>query len=79
MSIIPVFSGRNAVERALRWLFGIGFLLVIGGLIVLSVSYGVERGYRFEVIALSVDWIILIVAGVLLSRVFRRQMSTTAS
>ena len=73
--LAPVFSGRNGVERAIRWLFTLSFVLIILSLGFLSVQYGVYREYRFEIISLSIDWIVLIVSGVLLSVLFRRSTS----
>jgi hypothetical protein len=41
---------------------------------VISIKYGLDRQDRFEVVVLSVDWLVLIVNGVLLSMVFRRRL-----
>jgi hypothetical protein len=68
----PVFAGRDWVERTLRWLFVAGFVLAVGLLIVMSLLYGHDLEYRFELAVISIDWLVLIVAGVLLSIVFRR-------
>jgi hypothetical protein len=68
----PVFAGRDWVERTLRWLFVAGFVLAVGLLVVMSLLYGHDLEYRFEVAVISIDWLVLIVAGVLVSIVFRR-------
>jgi hypothetical protein len=73
--IAPVFSGPDRVEKALRWIFAASFFLVLAALIVLSITKGIDRRDTFEIISLSVDWTVLIITGVLLSRVFRRAMS----
>src|SRR5215213_7643491 len=67
-----VFAGRDRVERTLRWLFSSGFLLAVGSLIVLSLLYGNDLEYRFEVMVILIDWMVLIVSGVLMSVVFKR-------
>jgi quinol-cytochrome oxidoreductase complex cytochrome b subunit len=72
--LAPVFSGPNRLERAIRWIFIISFVLTMIALIVLSVQYGIHREYRFEVAAITINWIVLIISGILLSRVFRRGM-----
>ncbi|WP_162909471.1 hypothetical protein [Aggregatilinea lenta] len=72
---VPVFSRTNRVEKAIRWIFIGNFILAIIALVALSIQYGVDRGYRFEVLVLSLDWIVLFVTGILLSTVFRRAMS----
>ena len=70
----PVFSNRNRLESAVRWIFVIAFILAIISLVVISILYGLERQDRFEVAVLSIDWLVLIVNGILLSMVFRRQL-----
>jgi hypothetical protein len=74
----PVLAGPNRVERTIRWTFIIGFVLMIAALIIITVSYGIAREYRFEIAAISIDWIVLIVAGIPLSVVFRRAMTSVA-
>lgn len=70
----PVFANRSRLESAVRWIFVIAFVLSIVSLVVISINYGLERQDRFEVVVLSIDWLVLIVNGVLLSIVFRKQM-----
>jgi hypothetical protein len=74
-----VFTGGERLERALRWLFIISSLVAIGALIVLSLLYGKDLEYRFEVTILTINWTVLIVAGVLLSVLFRRATRHGAS
>jgi hypothetical protein len=69
-----VFTNQSRLESAVRWIFVIAFILVIILLIVISFSYGLERQDRFEVVVLSIDWLVLIVNGMLLSIIFRRQL-----
>lgn len=70
----PVFANKSRLESAVRWIFVIAFVLAIVSLVVISIIYGLERLDRFEVAVLSIDWLVLIVNGVLLSMVFRRQL-----
>jgi hypothetical protein len=72
--IAAALSNRSRLETTIRWIFAIGSVLVMLALPVISISHGLERLDRFEVIAISVDWLILIVNGALLGIVFRRQM-----
>jgi hypothetical protein len=67
-----VFAGRDWVERTIRWLFISGFALTVGSLIVLSLLFGNDLEYRFEVVVILIDWMVLIVSGILLSVVFKR-------
>ncbi len=65
----PVFAGGRA-ERALRWVFGLGFILAVAAFIVLWLV--MKDLIAFEVTVLMINWVVLIVSGVLLSIVFRR-------
>jgi hypothetical protein len=49
-----------------------GFTLAIGTLIILSLLYGHDLEYRFEVAVISIDWLVLIISGILVSIVFNR-------
>jgi hypothetical protein len=71
-----VFVGRDWVERALRWLFIAGFIFAVGSLIVLTLLYGNDLEYRFELAVISIDWLVLIISGVLY---WARITSTRAS
>jgi hypothetical protein len=72
-------AGRSRLESVIRWIFMIGFVLVILSLAVVSMGYGLERLDRFEVLVISIDWLILIINGVLLSIMFRRQRKRITS
>jgi hypothetical protein len=74
--VAPVFANRNRLESAVRWIFIAGFVLAIVSLAVISINYGLERQDRFEVVVISIDWLVLTINGVLLSVVFRRQHSS---
>jgi hypothetical protein len=65
----PAFTGGR-IERAIRWLFIGGFVLAVAAF----VGFWIVAGdlIAFEVSVLSINWIVLIASGVLLSLVFRR-------
>jgi hypothetical protein len=70
----PVFANRSRLESAVQCIFVIAFIVEIVSLAVISVNYGLDRQDRFEVVVLSIDWLVLITNGVLLSIVFRREL-----
>jgi hypothetical protein len=73
----PVFAGGGRIERAIRWLFIGGFVLTVAALVALWI---VGRDLiAFEVSVLSIDWIVLIASGVLLTVVFRRALGSAAA
>jgi predicted Co/Zn/Cd cation transporter (cation efflux family) len=55
-----------------RWIFSSGFVLAVIALVVFSAIYGLDRQDRFEVTIISIDWLVLIINGVLLSMVFKK-------
>jgi hypothetical protein len=79
MGLAFLFSGLSLgsltrLERVVRRLLLISGVAVIGVLVSLALIFGKDLEYRFEVIALSIDWIVLVVAGVLLCVLFKRLM-----
>jgi hypothetical protein len=72
--LAPVFSNQGRLASAVRWVFIAGFILTMLFLTVISISYGLDRMDRFEVAVISIDWLVLIINGVLLSLLFRRQL-----
>ncbi|MHB8891800.1 MAG: hypothetical protein ACYC65_07120 [Candidatus Limnocylindrales bacterium] len=70
MFAAPVFAGGR-IERGIRWLFMGGFVLAVAAFI----GFWIVGGdlIAFEVSALSINWIVLIASGVLLSLMFRRE------
>jgi hypothetical protein len=59
--------------RATGWVFADGGALTLAALVLYSVNYRVRLDYRFEVAAIGVTWLVLIVASVLLSIAFLRR------
>jgi hypothetical protein len=72
--LVPVFSRDNRLEDAIRWTFIMSFVFIIISLILISLKYGIKREYRFEVAAISIEWATLIVSGILMSKLFMREM-----
>ena len=72
--LAPVFANQGRLASTVRWVFIAGFFLTMIFLAMISVSYGLDRMDRFEVAVISIDWLVLIINGVLLSLVFRRQL-----
>lgn len=69
-----VFVGKAKLDRSLHWLLILSGLLALGTYVVMSLIYGKELEYRFEVAIISINWLTLIGAGVLLSFWFRRPL-----
>ena len=48
------------------------FALTVVFLVVLTIAYGSDLEYRFEIAVISITWITLLIASVLLGIFFRR-------
>jgi hypothetical protein len=73
ISLVPVFSGSDRLNGVIRWVFIISFILILISFIMISFKYGIKREYRFEVAAITINYMTLIVSGILMSRLFRRE------
>lgn len=58
-----IFVGKRKKAIYLRWLFRVPLLVNLVSFILISVVYGMDRSYRFEVVSISANWLVLIVAG----------------
>lgn len=71
--LAPVFAEGGRLATAIRWIFVAGFAVTVVFLVAISAYYGLERMDRFEIAAISVAWLVLLINGVLLSFLFRRR------
>jgi hypothetical protein len=69
LMVAPAFAG------AIRWVFILSFGVVVVAFVGISFAFGLERLDRFEVVVISVNWLVLIINGVLLGRLFRRRLN----
>lgn len=70
--VAPVFNQPGKMARFLRRFFTVMGALAVGGLILYALYYGQDLEYRYEVFSIMIDWVGLIVAGLLLSSFFAR-------
>jgi hypothetical protein len=68
-------TSATRLERVVRWLFVGGFVVNVLGLSWYLARHGHLRGYLFEILVISVDWIVLIGAAFMMAIVFRRDIS----
>jgi hypothetical protein len=69
-----VFSPGTRLEKAIRVIFLIAFPLLVLAFVFYTVKYGIDRSYRFEVAAISVNWLVIISAGILLNIHYRKRI-----
>lgn len=71
--VARVFVGSTWNARILRRLFAAAGVLTVVGWVAYYAVYGTNLEYRFEVYAISVNWLALAIGGGFLSRWFARQ------
>lgn len=71
LCLVPALGNATRVEKSLRWLFLLSFAAVLLALAVVSSFMGKDRGDVFEIAVISIVWLTLIVAGLLLARLFK--------
>jgi hypothetical protein len=72
--LAPVFSSVNRLNRSIRWILFLPLILNIISFVLYSIKFGIDRDYRFEVASISIDWLFIIVGGILISIYFKRQL-----
>lgn len=60
-------AAASRLERVVRWVFTVGGALIVAALVISALVYRAALDYRFELISLSITWLVLITAGVLLT------------
>ncbi|MHB1341343.1 MAG: hypothetical protein ACYC77_09235 [Coriobacteriia bacterium] len=64
--------GRSRAERATRWVYLVASALAVVTFVGMSWYFGFGLEYRYEVTAISIGWLTLIISGVMLAFAFRR-------
>ena len=62
-----IFTNKTRLEKTIRLILILGFILMVFSFVFYTVKYGLDRSYRFEVAAISVNWITTITIGILIS------------
>lgn len=71
-ALIPAFKGQNKLEKTIKWTSTISFVLAILSFTLISLSFGIFREYRFEVVVISITWIELIIISFLFAKYFSK-------
>lgn len=72
--IAPVFTNNNRIEKSIRWIFIIAFIMTIIAFALVTVKHGIVREDRFEVPVITIDWLVLMTNGLLTGIVFKRAL-----
>lgn len=74
-----VFTSSEKFGKIIRYLLLSQFLLNLISFIAYSVIFGIDRDYRFEVASITIDWLSIIIAGILISLSYKHQLKTIKS
>ncbi len=72
--LIPVFRGKYTNIIAVVYLLAV--LTALAGFIFISLQYGLNKMDRFEVIIISITWLVLVINGLLIGNKVRALMNT---
>ena len=66
-----IFSMKNRLEKTIRITLSSAFILTVLSFLFYCIKFGIDRSYRFEVAAITINWLAIIVAGILISIHFK--------
>ena len=71
-AFLALSLGSSRLERITRWVYVVSSTLMVATFVGMSWYFGFGLEYRFEVTAIAIGWLTLMISGVLLAFVFRR-------
>ncbi len=69
------FPTKSRLEKTIRWVLISPLLVSLFSFVVYSIQYGLNRDYRYEVASLSINWTVCILAGILMSIYYKRNLT----
>lgn len=73
------FSKNTRSKRIIRIILISQLILNILVFTLYSIVFGIDRSYRFEVATISINWLVIIVVGIMVGLHYRRKLSTMQS
>lgn len=70
--LVKLIDWDGMLSKIVRWAFVAGFAIPLVSFIAIAAVYGFDRQDRFEIIVIAVNWLVLIVNGLLLAVILRR-------
>jgi len=71
------FSRNTSIEKIIRGILLSQFLITVLSFIFYSVKFGIERSYLFEVATITINWLVIIIVGILTGLHYRRSLKNT--
>jgi len=71
-----IFSMKNRLTKSIRLILLMAFVLTVLSFVFYSIKFGIDRSYRFEVAAISINWLVTITAGILICIFLKNRLKT---
>lgn len=68
------FSKNTRTERVIRIILILQLFLTVMAFVYYSIKFGIERSYRFEVAGITINWLVLIIVGIMIGLHYRRRL-----
>lgn len=68
------FSKHSRTEKIIRMILMLQLALNALAFVFYSVKFGIERSYLFEVATISINWLVIIVVGIMIGLHFRKAL-----
>jgi hypothetical protein len=68
-----IFSIKNRIELSIRLFFTLSFFGTLLSFTFYIIKYGIDRSYRFEVVTITINFLVMIINGILLSIYFLKK------
>ncbi len=75
--LAPVFSFNSRIEKSIRIILIVQFVLNLFSFISYAIKFGIDRSYRFEVSTITINWILIIVITILTSLHLKKLINRT--
>jgi len=70
------FSKNSRSERIIRIILISQLILTVIAFIFYSIKFGIERSYLFEVATITINWLVIIIIGIMIGLHFRNKLKT---
>jgi hypothetical protein len=68
------FTKNSRAERIIRAILIIQLFLTILAFIFYSLKFGLDRSYRFEVVTIAINWLVIIIVGIMIGLHYRNKI-----
>jgi len=69
-----IFSMKDRLNKAIRLTLTLPFLVTALSFVLYSIAYGIDRDYRFEVATITINWLVTIAIGILISILLKNKL-----